>query len=277
MSAKALSTAHTIPAGPNAPPSPPIAAPSSRSHSSNLGSASMRVCSRRALSPGAASPASTSSRAHVTNVSGRSAAARRETSPPPCPSKTANIATVSSGAGRSKRTQVASSMAGRQPCISEDAHLTTTSSPSSVDFSLLGPRPSAAKSIGGSALPLPAAFAAPFKDFLPLHFAPSFAAGFSIARWTPGTPLAVAPGGRKKPLPAKDFFGKAAGPLAPPGGDALRPGPPRPAALGPEAAARSCPAFDAFAPGPPGLVATGEGEVPPSSASSRTSSAPRPS
>mmetsp|Transcript_110316 Transcript_110316/g.276174 ORF Transcript_110316/g.276174 Transcript_110316/m.276174 type:complete len:202 (+) Transcript_110316:362-967(+) len=61
------------------------------------------------------------SAATATTSAGRSWAARLETAEPPWPSKTANMAWEENGASRPRMAQQASSIAGRQPLISEVA------------------------------------------------------------------------------------------------------------------------------------------------------------
>mmetsp|Transcript_60062 Transcript_60062/g.127219 ORF Transcript_60062/g.127219 Transcript_60062/m.127219 type:complete len:200 (+) Transcript_60062:765-1364(+) len=68
-----------------------------------------------------------------------SRAAIRETSRPPCPSNTANNAWVARGGGSSSSTQTASSIAGRQPCISAVAHSRNSSRPAVLFFCRFGP------------------------------------------------------------------------------------------------------------------------------------------
>mmetsp|Transcript_120663 Transcript_120663/g.341850 ORF Transcript_120663/g.341850 Transcript_120663/m.341850 type:complete len:201 (-) Transcript_120663:163-765(-) len=63
-----------------------------------------------------------------------------ETCAPPCPSKTANMAWSDNGEGSDATAQVASSIAGRHPCISDDAHSSVALFPPSVFFWRRGAR-----------------------------------------------------------------------------------------------------------------------------------------
>mmetsp|Transcript_33687 Transcript_33687/g.95524 ORF Transcript_33687/g.95524 Transcript_33687/m.95524 type:complete len:340 (+) Transcript_33687:426-1445(+) len=73
--------------------------------------------------------------AQAASTFGNSWEAMRETCAPPWPSKTAKRACSVKGSGREGRMHVASSMAGRQPCISTDAHSRPTATPDAVRFS----------------------------------------------------------------------------------------------------------------------------------------------
>mmetsp|Transcript_66222 Transcript_66222/g.205349 ORF Transcript_66222/g.205349 Transcript_66222/m.205349 type:complete len:219 (+) Transcript_66222:159-815(+) len=160
-------------------------APSSRRLLSSAGRASFRACSARPQLPAAASCGSPLAQAR--SCAGSSSAARRETESPPWPSKTPNIAKASSGGPRPRTTRVASSMAGRQPCISAEAHGRIPAPPLRVDFSRFGPGPgpgtsTTARSLAPS-LPLPLPLHLPLPLSLPLAL-PAPASGFSIVFWT---------------------------------------------------------------------------------------------
>mmetsp|Transcript_123895 Transcript_123895/g.344837 ORF Transcript_123895/g.344837 Transcript_123895/m.344837 type:complete len:289 (+) Transcript_123895:654-1520(+) len=78
--------------------------------------------------------------AHAASTFGNSLEAMSETCAPPCPSKTPKRAWFESGVGKDATTHVASSMAGRQPCISADAHSSSVLLPPSVFFCRRGAR-----------------------------------------------------------------------------------------------------------------------------------------
>mmetsp|Transcript_128314 Transcript_128314/g.256279 ORF Transcript_128314/g.256279 Transcript_128314/m.256279 type:complete len:219 (-) Transcript_128314:57-713(-) len=103
------------------------------------------VPSEAASSPAALASAELSSAllrvaAHAARTFGNSFEAMKETWAPPCPSKTANNACVVSGVGSDATMQVASSIAGRQPCISLDAHSISEVFPPPVFFCRRGIR-----------------------------------------------------------------------------------------------------------------------------------------
>mmetsp|Transcript_62218 Transcript_62218/g.192886 ORF Transcript_62218/g.192886 Transcript_62218/m.192886 type:complete len:292 (-) Transcript_62218:111-986(-) len=118
---------------------------SSASDTSEASSVLSAVCSLALAELGLSLAALSSSglpkfAAQAASTLGNSFEAMSDTCPPPCPSKTAKRAWLASGLGREPTTHVASSIAGRQPCISAEAHSKTAPLPPSVFFCRLGAR-----------------------------------------------------------------------------------------------------------------------------------------
>mmetsp|Transcript_79772 Transcript_79772/g.143986 ORF Transcript_79772/g.143986 Transcript_79772/m.143986 type:complete len:262 (-) Transcript_79772:265-1050(-) len=148
---------------------PGVPSPSRLRTSSKAGSASQRAWETRVLS---LEPRLDRAPAAATMPSGSSSAARLETRPPPWPSNTPNKACVDSGGPSWRSAMAASSMAGRQPLISEDAQ-DKTSAPFSDIVVLFRSGPSPGPGRSTTAPPAPPAPPSPPALSLPGSVPPS--------------------------------------------------------------------------------------------------------